>query len=74
MSEPVFGTCCNSGKVRIPLLSEPPQALQNLFVCDDPHTLDFHQNIVQYNSAMAFMSLGVEQDHSVNHYSCSSQG
>ncbi|ESK82928.1 transcriptional factor b3 [Moniliophthora roreri MCA 2997] len=57
-----FGSCCNSGKVKLPLLSPPPRDLRGLYCGMDQQSCEFHQNILQYNSALAFTSLGVQQD------------
>ncbi len=63
---PKFGTCCNSGKVSLPLLQLPPPALLDLFVADRPDTKEFHTNMWQYNRALAFTSLSAQEDHSIN--------
>ena len=43
----------------------PPAPLYNLFTADTPQAKDFRANIVQYNAALAFTSLGVKVDRSV---------
>ncbi|KAF8841619.1 hypothetical protein BDN67DRAFT_900978, partial [Paxillus ammoniavirescens] len=63
---PKFGTCCNSGKVVLQPLQEPPHALCQLFLGDSAASREFLDNICQYNAAFAFTSLGVKQDHAVN--------
>ena len=50
--------CCLEGLVQLPSLPAWPAALQNLF--EDQH---FHEYVHQYNSSLAFTSLGVEVDH-----------
>lgn len=60
-----FGMCCAHGKVTLPLLRVPPLPLYNLFTALTPQAKDFRANIVQYNAALAFTSLGVKVDHSV---------
>jgi len=65
-SNPVFGLCCNSGKVILRVLRDPPQNLKNLLECDDRQGKDFRENIWKYNRAFAFTSLYVTEDHSVN--------
>ena len=67
-SNPVFGLCCNSGKVILRVLRDPPQNLKNLLECDDRQGKDFRENIWKYNRAFAFTSLYVTEDHSVNDY------
>ena len=56
-NHPVFGICCLEGLVQLPFLPEWPATLQNLF---QDH--NFHEHIRQYNSSLAFTSLGVEVD------------
>lgn len=63
---PEFGTCCNSGKVTLPPPRHPPDTLHNLFEADDEQTRDFRTNIRAYNMALAFTSLGVTQDDTIN--------
>ncbi|KIJ06154.1 hypothetical protein PAXINDRAFT_39194, partial [Paxillus involutus ATCC 200175] len=53
-----FGMCCLQGLVKLPALPEWPATLRNLFQDDR----DFKNKIRQYNSALAFTSLGVEVD------------
>ncbi|KAL4258381.1 hypothetical protein AB1N83_008829 [Pleurotus pulmonarius] len=63
---PAFGTCCNHGKVQLPPPRPPPDTLRLLLDADDPQSREFRANIRMYNMALAFTSLGVKQDHSVN--------
>lgn len=63
---PQFGSCCNSGQVRLPALEEPPPMLRDLFVNNTPQSREFRENIWKYNRAFAFTSLSVKEDHSVN--------
>jgi hypothetical protein len=66
LGNPKFGNCCNSGNLNIPLLPNPPVALQRLYDGDDTQSREFKQNLWRYNCAFAFTSLGVAEDHSVN--------
>ena len=60
-NHPVFGICCLEGLVQLPFLPEWSATLWNLF---QDH--NFHEHIQQYNSSLAFTSLGVEvDDHTV---------
>jgi hypothetical protein len=61
VSLPKFGMCCNQGKVALPSLPDPPNILQQLFTGDDSISREFRENIRQYNSALAFTSLRVNQ-------------
>ncbi|KAL6299928.1 hypothetical protein BKA93DRAFT_706208, partial [Sparassis latifolia] len=63
---PVFTTCCNQGKVRLPAPAAPPEYLAFLFSSAEHEVKEFRENIHQYNSALAFTSLGVKLDQSVN--------
>lgn len=58
--------CCNHGKVRLDTYPEPPQALRQLYVGDDPSAESFLENICQYNAALAFTSLGADVVSSIN--------
>ncbi|HEV7738464.1 MAG TPA: helitron helicase-like domain-containing protein, partial [Chlamydiales bacterium] len=63
---PTFGSCCQNGQVILPPLPELPYPLQGLFAgTDDRHQLFFNK-IRDYNNALAFVSVGVERDLSVN--------
>jgi hypothetical protein len=65
---PVFGVCCNSGHVVLPLLRDPPYVLKALLQDSDHQAKDFRENIWKYNRAFAFTSLQVIEDHSVNEH------
>ncbi|KAJ3831950.1 hypothetical protein F5878DRAFT_729527 [Lentinula raphanica] len=68
-TNPQFGMCCKHGEVQIPLLPSPPDYLQLLFTSQDLQAKEFRENIAQYNAALAFTSVGVSTDESVNHHS-----
>jgi len=63
---PEFGTCCQRGHVDILLLPRPPSLLRHLFESDDRMSKNFREHIRQYNMSLAFTSLGVREDRSVN--------
>ncbi|KAI0739006.1 hypothetical protein C8Q80DRAFT_1056941, partial [Daedaleopsis nitida] len=63
---PRFGTCCNSGKVSLPPLPNPPPLLQNLLTGNDTQCKEFRTNIRRYNAAFTFTSLGVRIDDELN--------
>ncbi len=65
-SRPEFGICCNSGKVQIPSLPDPPPALRDLFTGTHRQAVEFRNNIRQYNSTFAFTSLRTEIDEEIN--------
>jgi hypothetical protein len=63
---PRFGTCCSEGRVRLPALEAPPEPLRTLFTSNDSNSKSFREDIWKYNRALAFTSLGVTEDHSIN--------
>ena len=62
---PKFFTCCANGKVSLPLSREPPPTLLQLYTQSSSEATEFKDNIVQYNSALAFTSVGVSADHTL---------
>ncbi|KAJ7733947.1 hypothetical protein B0H16DRAFT_1676801 [Mycena metata] len=58
--------CCNHGKVVLLALQDAPAALQQLYTGDDAQAKEFRKNIAQYNTALSFTSLGVNEDRSIN--------
>ena len=66
MHRPEFTTCCQRGRVCLPLLPPPPPLLRSFLESDDAEAKDFRSNICQYNMALAFTSLGVTEDRLVN--------
>jgi hypothetical protein len=60
LRHPRFATCCQNGFVNIPILPNPPPFLASLL--DGEH----RQNVRQYNMTLAFTSLGVTEDCTVN--------
>ncbi|KAF8964922.1 hypothetical protein BDZ97DRAFT_1622190, partial [Flammula alnicola] len=65
-TSPEFGFCCKSGKIQLPALQAPPEALKALFDGQDEQAKEFRENIWKYNRAFAFTSLKVKEDYSVN--------
>ena len=63
---PRFGTCCSEGRVHLPASEAPPEPLRTLLTSDDNHSKSFREDIWKYNRALAFTSLGVTEDHSIN--------
>lgn len=58
--KPVFGTCCLSGKISVPLHRQPPPQLQRLYTGTSPESKYFLSHIRNFNYAFAFTSLGVQ--------------
>jgi hypothetical protein len=50
--------CCHNGKVQLPLYNDFPHELRQLFLDRDHSGRNFKDNIRQFNSAMAFASMG----------------
>lgn len=67
LTSPKFGMCCDKGKVSLPSLLEPPETLRNLLESRSREATEFREHIAQYNSALAFTSVGVNVDERVNH-------
>jgi len=63
---PTFGICCMNGKVKLPSYQDPPLPLCHLLTSSEPAPVKFHEDIWKYNRALAFTSLGVNEDHTVN--------
>jgi hypothetical protein len=66
INNPEFEACCQHGKVHLRPLQDPPLILRNLYVDDNHQAHEFRSNIVQYNSALAFTSIGVKIDRSIH--------
>jgi hypothetical protein len=66
VGHPEFQMCCGHGKVKLSPLRLPPVPLYDLYIGDTQEAKQFRTNIVQYNAALAFTSLGVKIDHSIN--------
>ncbi|KAK9724002.1 hypothetical protein RND81_05G040500 [Saponaria officinalis] len=64
---PQFSICCQKGKVRLPLLQDPPNYLKGLL---DPtggrRSTKFRRLIRSYNMIYAFTSMGGKVDNTVN--------
>jgi hypothetical protein len=63
---PEFSMCCQHGHVSLPLLPDPPDNLRELYTSQSTQAREFRNNIVLYNRALTFTSLGVDQDHEIN--------
>jgi hypothetical protein len=61
-----FGDCCLTGKIQLSFLQHPPKELWKLFTDTDENSKEFCDNIIGYNNALAFMSLGGEFDRNIN--------
>lgn len=63
---PIFTMCCMRGKIKLPILNEPPEFLQGLLTNDDDISKHFRDNIRAFNMMFSFTSLGGKIDNSVN--------
>ncbi|KAF5318680.1 hypothetical protein D9619_010670 [Psilocybe cf. subviscida] len=63
---PRFGMCCSEGKVRLPMLEPPPEPLTTLLTANTPEAKHFREVNWKYNRALAFTSVGVKEDPTVN--------
>lgn len=55
------GMCCANGKVRVPLIEEPPEPLRSYISGRTSASKDFLQNIRKYNSCFQMTSFGAKQ-------------
>ena len=58
--------CCTSGKIKLPILEDPPVEIQRLLSDQDQHPKKFCKHIQKYNNALAMTLLGCKVDDSVN--------
>jgi hypothetical protein len=63
---PKFGICCLQGKIKLPLLSDPPKELKDLYERRDLDSDHFLQNIRRYNNSFAMTSVGGNIDRAIN--------
>lgn len=66
-SNPQFTFCCMEGRVKLPLLKEPPPLLKHLLGPDSSQLgSNFRRNIWPYNSMFVVASMGVQVDKLIN--------
>ena len=56
------GVCCNNGKVKLILISEPPEILKNLLKGDTPADIEFQKNLIRYNDSFKMTSFGADKN------------
>ena len=66
VNSPKFGMCCNSGKIKVPRLDDPPPELLHLLSGQEDICKKFCDYIRNYNNALAMTSLGCNQDTEIN--------
>lgn len=54
------GLCCLSGKVKLPLLTPPPEPLNSLLRGETPESRHFLRNTQKYNSCFQMTSFGAD--------------
>jgi hypothetical protein len=57
-TNPKFGLCCLSGKIKLPLLDQLPDGIRQLYVNNDELGKKFRKDVRQYNNALAMTSVG----------------
>ncbi|KAK1401603.1 hypothetical protein POM88_001208 [Heracleum sosnowskyi] len=66
-SNPQFTSCCREGRVKLPLLKEPPPLLKHLLGPSSGQLgRNFQRNLRTYNSLFAIASLGAQVDKLIN--------
>ncbi|KAK9714969.1 hypothetical protein RND81_06G134200 [Saponaria officinalis] len=63
---PEFSMCCLKGKVKLPLLQDPPTTLKDLITNKDVQGKHFTENIRAYNMMFLFTSMGRKIDKNIN--------
>lgn len=56
------GMCCSAGKIKLPFLQEPPEALSRLLKDQSTESTHFLNNIRKYNSSFQMTSFGADKD------------
>ena len=54
------GLCCLNGKVKLPLLTPPPEPLHSLLRGDTPESRHFLANTQKYNTCFQMTSFGAD--------------
>ena len=57
---PLFTICCKQGRIKLPIIRDPPIELENLL--NEP---SFRSNIRVFNSLLSMCSMGAEIDYSI---------
>jgi len=65
-NNPQFSLCCEDGKVLLPNLPATPQKLEVLLTSKESSVIKFQDQILMYNSVLAFTLLGAKVDESVS--------
>lgn len=65
-THPKFSLCCMHGKVKLPLLKNPPPILRRYLENKDAKSRHFVKNIRTFNMMFSFTSMGGKVDYSIN--------
>ena len=57
-----FSICCQNGKINLTPLSEPSEQIKKLYVGNSTQSVNFKENIRNYNNACAFASMVTKLD------------
>ncbi|XP_019175634.1 PREDICTED: uncharacterized protein LOC109170955 [Ipomoea nil] len=63
---PKYSACCVNGKIKLPLMTKPPQKLHDLFFRTSDKNKCFLKNIRSYNNMFCFTSMGGKIDRTIN--------
>ncbi|XP_019178591.1 PREDICTED: uncharacterized protein LOC109173751 [Ipomoea nil] len=63
---PKYSACCVNGKIKLPLMTTPPQKLFDLFFTSSDKNKCFLKNIRSYNNMFCFTSMGGKIDRTIN--------
>lgn len=63
---PKYSLCCSQGKIKLPLMKQPPAMFYQLLSGQSPQSNHFIKNIRSYNNMFAFTSMGGKIDNSPN--------
>ncbi|GBN14258.1 hypothetical protein AVEN_174904-1 [Araneus ventricosus] len=55
-----YTKCCHDGKVQLPAFPDAPELLKALLTENSPDAKNYQQRIREYNSALAFASMGAQ--------------
>ena len=61
-TNPVFGSCCLSGKISLPASVAPPEPLRALLDDLTPQAKEFRNHARAYNAALQMASSGIKVD------------
>jgi len=57
-----YTICCQNGKINLPPIQEPCKIIKDLYTKNDTESLNFRENIRNYNNSTAFASMIAQLD------------